>query len=104
MELTLPVKGFYVAPEAIRNVLVDWPNPPLFGQYRAVFTLPAADGQPAVSAEVELTIVNVPVVIGIGLAIVALLALLLFLWRRRPVGRGHARERTETSHARGELA
>ena len=101
VERTLPVKGFYVAPEAIRNVLVDWPDPPLIGQYRAVFTLPAADGQPAVTAETSLTIVNIPVVIGTAGTVILLLALLLFVlrWRhrdwlepaRRPPGRPEVR-------------
>jgi hypothetical protein len=84
-ELTLAVGGFYVAPESIRDVAVPWLNPPLFGTYRAVFTLPAADGQPEIVAETTLTVVNMPRLIAIGLAIAValLIAVLLVAMRIR---------------------
>jgi hypothetical protein len=81
---TIAVGGFYVAPRSIREVSVDWLDVPIIGQYRAVFTLPSADGQPEVSAETTLTIVNVPVLVGIGIALaLGLLVLTIFGVRRR---------------------
>ena len=46
-----------------------------------VFTLPAADGQPEVTAETTVTVVNVGILSGIG--VVALVLLLTFLAVRR---------------------
>jgi hypothetical protein len=82
-ERTIPVRGFYVAPEAVRDVAVDWVDLPLIGQYRAVFTLPAADGQPQVTAETTLTVVNAPVLAGLAAALVLGVLLLTFLIVRR---------------------
>jgi hypothetical protein len=82
-ERTLAVAGFYVAPESVRDVAVDWTDAPLFGQYRAVFTLPAADGQPAVVAETTVTVMNVAVLAAIGVALVIALLVLGFLVMRR---------------------
>jgi hypothetical protein len=82
-ERTLAVSGFYVAPESIRDVSIDWTDAPLIGQYRAVFTLPAADGQPDVTAETTLMVVNVPVLSAIGLVLLAVLAVLGRLMTRR---------------------
>jgi hypothetical protein len=82
---TIPVSGFYVAPRAVRDVSVEWTDVPLIGRYRAVFVLPAADGQPEVIAETTLTIVNVPIIGGAALALVlGLLAVLFLAIRRRP--------------------
>ncbi len=87
-ERSLPVKGFYVAPESVRDVVVEWADMPLFGQYRAVFTLPAADGHPAVSAEATVSVMNVPVLAGAaGGTIVAVILLVWLVGRRRSVGR-----------------
>jgi hypothetical protein len=81
---TIAVGGFYVAPRSIREVSVDWLDAPIIGQYRAVFTLPSADGQPEVTAETTVTIVNVPVLIGITFALaLGLLVLTIFGVRRR---------------------
>jgi hypothetical protein len=64
---------------------VEWTDVPLIGRYRAVFVLPAADGQPEVIAETTLTIVNVPIIGGAALALVlGLLAVLFLVIRRRP--------------------
>jgi hypothetical protein len=96
-ERTISVPGFYVAPKSERDVAVDWSDIPIIGRYRAVFTLPAADGQPQVTAETTFLVVNWPVVIGIGAAI-ALVLLGLALLRLR------ARRRAARSSASGPTA
>jgi hypothetical protein len=82
-ERTLAVAGFYVAPESVRDVAVDWTDVPVFGQYRAVFTLPAADGQPAVIVETSVTVMNVAILAAIGVALVIALLVLGFLLQQR---------------------
>lgn len=82
-ERTLEVAGFYVAPESVRDVAIEWTDAPLFGQYRAVFTLPAADGQPAVLAETTVTIVNMAVLGAAGIALLVALLVLGFLLKSR---------------------
>jgi hypothetical protein len=84
-ERSISVAGFYVAPQSQRDVAADWTDLPILGQYRAVFTLPAADGQPQVTAETTVTVVNWPVLVGIGIALglgLTILVLLRFGWRR----------------------
>jgi hypothetical protein len=83
IERTIAVGGFYVAPESVRDVAVEWADTPLVGQYRAVFSLPAADGQPEVTAETTLTIVNVPALAMIGFALLATLMLLGYVVTHR---------------------
>jgi hypothetical protein len=82
-ERTIQVGGFYVAPESVRDVAIPWTDLPLFGQYRAVFTLPAADGQPEVAAEMTLTVINMPMVIGLVLVLAVALAVVGWLLLRR---------------------
>ena len=82
-ERTIAVRGFYVAPKSTRDVWVDWTDLPIIGQYRAVFTLPSTDGQPEVTAETTLTIVNTPLVAGISITLVLGLTLLTILAVRR---------------------
>ena len=89
-ERTISVPGFYVAPRSTRDVSVDWADLPIIGQYRAVFTLPSADGQPEVTAETTLMIVNTPVVAGISIALVLGLTLLTILAVRRRSSRRSA--------------
>ena len=82
-EHTIRVGGFYVAPESVRDVAVPWIDPPLFGTYRAVFTLPAADGQPVVAAEATLTVIHLPRLIALGVALAVALMLAAWLLIRR---------------------
>jgi hypothetical protein len=86
-ERTLAVAGFYVAPASVREVAVDWTDAPLFGRYRAVFTLPAADGQPQVIGETTVTTVNTAVLglLGLGL-LIGLVVLGLLVRHGRPRG------------------
>ena len=72
-----------MAPKSTRDVWVDWTDLPIIGQYRAVFTLPSTDGQPEVTAETTLTIVNTPLVAGISITLVLGLTLLTILAVRR---------------------
>jgi hypothetical protein len=98
-EQTINIGGFYVAPESIRNVAIRWTDSPLFGEYRAVFTLPAADGQPRVTAETILTVINLPVLIGITIGMVIALALATWwLLRLRRVARERQRVVSRPRH------
>ena len=93
-EATIPVRGFYVAPESVRDVAIRWSDAPVFGRYRAVFTLPAADGRPRVIAETVLTVINVPVLLGMGVGLLLTLALAAWaLVRRRDAAREARRSR-----------
>jgi hypothetical protein len=89
-ERTIDVGGFYVAPQSTRDVWVDWTDLPIIGQYRAVFTLPSADGRPEVTAETTLMILNAPALAGIGIGLALGLILLILAVRRRSAGRSPA--------------
>ena len=82
-EQIIQVRGFYVAPESVRDVAIPWSDAPLFGEYRAVFTLPAADGQPSVTAETVVMVINLPVLIAILVVLGLTLALATWLLLRR---------------------
>jgi hypothetical protein len=86
---TFALEGFYVAPQSERLARLTWTDPPLIGSYRAVLTLPAVDGLPAVSVETTFLVVDW---LRLGLIISGLLAIagLVFAARRRRLG-GRAR-------------
>jgi hypothetical protein len=83
---TLDPRGYYVPPQSERLASFDWPDAPIVGSYRAVYTLPPVDGQPAVTAESTFTVINAPILAIIAATVVGLL--LLVTWvsvrRRRP--------------------
>jgi hypothetical protein len=105
-ERTIAVRGFYVAPKSTRDVWVDWTDLPIIGQYRAVFTLPSADGQPEAIAETTLTIVSTPRLAGISITLVLGLTLLTILAVRRRSGRRSpvARARRAGSNSAGRVS
>jgi hypothetical protein len=82
-ERTIPVRGFYVAPESVRDVAMAWTDPPIIGRYRAVFVLPAADGQPQVIAETTFTVVHLPILVAIALALLSGMLAIAWMIRRR---------------------
>jgi hypothetical protein len=84
VERTIPVRGFYVAPESARDLWLAWTDPPIIGHYRAVFTPPAAHGQPHVVAETTFIAVNLPVLSAIVLVPLIVMTLVtVWLVRRR---------------------
>jgi hypothetical protein len=88
-ERTLKLDGFYVPPNSERLVRVSWLDPPLFGIYRAVLTLPAVDGVPAVRAETTFVVVHWPL-LGLLAGLMLMIAVVVFAFRRR-VPRGRLR-------------
>jgi hypothetical protein len=86
VERTIPVRGFYVAPESARDLGLAWTDPPIIGHYRAVFTLPAAHGQPHVVAETTFIAVNLPVLIAI-VPLIVMTLVTVWLVRRRSTDR-----------------
>lgn len=86
--------GFYVPPFSQRLVHLSWADPPLFGTYRAVLTIPPSDGSPVVIAETTFTVVNVPLLAMLLAAIAVLVLVAATLLRRRATRRRRAAETT----------
>jgi len=84
-ERTLTLAGFYVPPQSERLIRVVWTDPPLFGAYRAVLTLPAVDGLPAVQTETTFVVFDW-LRLGLLVGFVLALAAVGFVLRRRVRG------------------